>query len=1471
MKKGSLARRLWNWFLVLIALVISGFMVIIPLAWQEQAFVGLASFALILILNRMSKGQVVTITMMAMSAIATTRYAYFRIQQTVEGMTTAGHASSVNNFFVIILLFAEMYAFMTLYLGHFQTIRPLRRKPAPLPDDPEEWPTVDVYVPTYNEPLYVVRPTVLAALNMDWPSDKFKVYILDDGRREEFRQFAEAAGCGYVVREKHTHAKAGNINEAMQKTTGDFVAIFDCDHIPTRSFLQITMGWFLKDKRLGMLQTPHHFYSPDPFEKNLGQFRKMPNEGELFYGIVQDGNDFWNATFFCGSCAVLRRPALLEIGGVAVETVTEDCHTALRMHTRQWNTAYINIPQAAGLATESLSSHIGQRVRWARGMVQILRLENPLFNRKLSLSQRFCYFNACSHFLYALPRLVFLTAPLVYLLFGWVNIYGYAWAIFAYAMPHIFLAQITNSRVQGHYRLSFWNEIYEAVLAPYILYPTIMALINPGLGKFNVTAKGGLVPRSYFDRKIAMPFLILLFFNVLGAAIGIPRYLFWDTTHKDTVIMNVLWTLYNIVILLVSAAVAWETKQQRRHVRVDVEVPFTLVCQDGNEIHGHTIDMSNSGAALEVTDAGRPLEMGEATNFYFAGRPEGCFFEPRIITCSEQTIRIDFGELTLEQEEVLTRVLYSRADSWIDWGKHREEDRPLRTYGRLLRVAGQGIFAISRGLFGPGANAADGEEKKPDKKKRRQPVLVLLLIILALILLVVHRAPARTLKRSAAHTAATAEAEANATVKSATRTRAKTKASGEVANPAAEFHDTFSLRALGQQRPMLLRGSESRSILNFSIPVTKVVSGSTLSLLYSAPAQLRPRELWLNILLNNTPVSTVEVTPGNNVAAHVALPPELLTTENALSFQLSGQCSACAGGDGAGPWTTIGLGTELLLNGSRLAIANELRLLPQPFFDRSVQRVWTLPFVLPASPDNTLLAAAGVVASKFGELSDYRGVQFTVSRDQLTGGNCVIVATHGSPVLQHLDVEGINGPAIAMRNNPIDPYGKVLLILGNDSGQVLTAARSFASGDFARSGDTALPGAAKEFPPMSAYSAPRWHSNERPSGLGEYTTQESLRIYGSGSVELFFRLPPDLYYVGRAEIPVQFKYDFGGVEPGTKGEMAIRLNGVFIGSIVLKPEGVGTIHNDRVMLPVRMLNPYYNTLTADFLFDGNASPATPQFGEILRETQLELGNVRHTTMMPKLELFSQAGYPFTAHSELSASAIVMPANAGNAEIELLLNMLGFFGAQTGSPSLLVTVIDANSVSRYADRDLVVLGTVFDQPLVTNWARSLPIQVTELGGRLGLPTNWLERLQPDSPISSKDRQTASAYLAQDATIDGYVEEFESPLGPGHSVVMLIPHDANNTSVLSTLFAPTIRQGNVYGTVSIAQNGTFQSFHIAQNTYRAGRLGVFDFLMLTFTRFYWFIPVFMLMGALIVGVLLDRVVERHAWRRLNPDAL
>ncbi len=178
-----------------------------------------------------------------------------------------------------------------------------------------------------------------------------------------------------------------------------------------------------------------------------GRFRKTPNEGTLFYGLVQDGNDMWDATFFCGSCAVIRRKPLDEIGGIAVETVTEDAHTSASAPSWLHLSVYA-YSAGSGLATESLSAHIGQRIRWARGMVQIFRLDNPLTGKGLKFAQRLCYVNAMFHFLSGIPRLIFLTAPLAFLLFHAYIIYAPALMIALFVLPHMIHASLTNSKIQ---------------------------------------------------------------------------------------------------------------------------------------------------------------------------------------------------------------------------------------------------------------------------------------------------------------------------------------------------------------------------------------------------------------------------------------------------------------------------------------------------------------------------------------------------------------------------------------------------------------------------------------------------------------------------------------------------------------------------------------------------------------------------------------------------------------------------------------------------------------------------------------------------------------------------------------------------------------------------------------------------------------------------------------------------------------
>ena len=669
---------------LLLALVVS-----VPLDLTGQLLFSAGSFGAALLLSR-TPGRLTTLAMIVLSISASSRYMYWRVTDTV------GFTNWVDACFGFGLLLAELYAFLVLLIGYFQTAWPLQRRPVPMPQDVDTWPSVDVFIPTYNEPLEVVKQTVFSAMQMDWPGDRLHVYVLDDGRREEFRDFCEELGVGYLTRDNNAHAKAGNINAALAVTGSDYVAIFDCDHIPTRSFLQICMGWFIRDPKLAMLQTPHHFFSPDPFEKNLDTFHVMPNEGELFYGIVQDGNDLWNAAFFCGSCAVIKRAPLLEIGGVAVETVTEDAHTALKLSRHGYNTAYLALPQAAGLATESLSAHVGQRIRWARGMAQICRVDNPLFGPGLKLGQRLCYFNAMLHFFYGLPRLVFLTAPLAYLLFSAHVFQATAAMITAYALPHLMHASITNSRIQGRFRYSFWNEVYESVLAWYIMRPVLVAFVNPKLGKFNVTAKGGVIEQSYFDWSIARPYLILLLLNLLGFVVGIWRMVAVGPSSEvfSTLVINMVWTAYNIILTSASLAVASETRQLRSTPRVTAALPAALRFADGKTLVCETDDFSQSGVGLRVPNE-LQLETGSEVHVSLFRSDEEGTFPAQVTFSGGGRLGLRFEGLSLQQQADIARLTFGRADAWIDFWGNRQHDKPLTSLKSVMVIGVRGLGQVA--------------------------------------------------------------------------------------------------------------------------------------------------------------------------------------------------------------------------------------------------------------------------------------------------------------------------------------------------------------------------------------------------------------------------------------------------------------------------------------------------------------------------------------------------------------------------------------------------------------------------------------------------------------------------------------------------------------------------------------------------------------------------------------------------------
>ncbi|OAT29361.1 UDP-forming cellulose synthase catalytic subunit [Proteus myxofaciens] len=668
-------------------------LIVMPMSAEQQYIFGIINILLLFVVS-FKKSKKRLLTMVFISLLMSTRYLYWRATYTLNFNTTI-EAILGGGLFV-----AEIYSWLILVLGYFQTSWPLNRKIAPLPKDISQWPTVDVYIPTYNESLDVVRDTVLAAQSIDYPQDKMKVYILDDGSRKEFKQFANDVGVTYIERETHEHAKAGNLNHAMKLTDGELICIFDCDHISTRIFLQATVGSFLQDPKLALIQTPHYFYSSDPFERNLSAAKDIPHEGALFYGPVQRGNDNWNATFFCGSCAVMRRSALEEIGGIAVETVTEDAHTALKLQRLGWNSAFIDIPLAAGLATERLALHVNQRIRWARGMTQIFRVDNPMLGRGLTFSQRLCYLNAMMHFQYGLPRIIFLTAPLLFMLFNLNIIVSSASMIFAYALPHLIMSVFVNSRNIGKYRFSFWGEIYETVMAFGLVLPTLLSLVSPKLGKFNVTDKGDLLDKSYMDYLTVRPLIITALLLIAGISWVVIRYILNDFHGIDplVIVLNLSWATYSLFIILASIAVGKETRQIRKNTRINASLPITLHFDDGAELTTTTEDVSMGGVRIAINKISE-LRQRTINSITLNVQRDEVTIPVEIVSLEKNQLRLEFLSIDLNTRRQLVRVIFGRADAWINHTEYK--DKPFKELAGLTRCIFEMFFGRRQKVKAP--------------------------------------------------------------------------------------------------------------------------------------------------------------------------------------------------------------------------------------------------------------------------------------------------------------------------------------------------------------------------------------------------------------------------------------------------------------------------------------------------------------------------------------------------------------------------------------------------------------------------------------------------------------------------------------------------------------------------------------------------------------------------------------------------
>ena len=540
-------------------------------------------------------------------------------------------------------------------------------------------PSVAVYIPTYDEPAFILRRTIIGCQAMDYPHKT--IYLLDDTRRPEIKELAAALGCEYRTRSTNDHAKAGNLNSAIAHTDSDLIASFDADFVPTRNFLLRTVGFF-QDPTVGLVQTPQSFYNPDPIARNLGLEDVLTPEEEVFYRQIQPMRDGVGSVVCSGTSFVARRSALETAGGFVTDSLSEDYFTAVRLASEGHKIIYLDEKLSAGLAAENITAHAIQRLRWARGTLQAFFIEtNPLTIPGLKFIQRLGHLEGILHWFTSLSRIIFLIAPLFYV-FGVIPIRSTPEEIVYFFLPYYFVQITVFSWLNHHSRSAILSDVYSLVLAFPLAITVVQAMLSPFSKGFKVTPKGTSSRGFRFNWNLAWPLMVMFVLTACSIWLNLGECLArgnWAQmtdpsgvhAHLRGLGIGWIWSLYNLMMLGAALLVLLDVPRPNPYDWFDLRRVVRL--QIGDRIWwGTTTAISEIGATITLTQRGLPhLAPGETQPVQLSISEDLLSLRGVLTGASNEgefpCVTVRFREVTLPEMRKLVELLYCRPGQWQRW------------------------------------------------------------------------------------------------------------------------------------------------------------------------------------------------------------------------------------------------------------------------------------------------------------------------------------------------------------------------------------------------------------------------------------------------------------------------------------------------------------------------------------------------------------------------------------------------------------------------------------------------------------------------------------------------------------------------------------------------------------------------------------------------------------------------------------
>lgn len=647
---------------------------------------------------------------------------------------------------------------------------------------------------------------------------------------------------------------------------------------------------------------------------------------------------------------------------------------------------------------------------------------------------------------------------------------------------------------------------------------------------------------------------------------------------------------------------------------------------------------------------------------------------------------------------------------------------------------------------------------------------------------------------------------------------------------------------------MMLSGTRPSGQIEFGVRSDEVVTRALLNLSYRPSPALLPTLSQLKVYLNDELVSLITLTPeqiGKQNQMQLAIDPRFITDFNRVRFELVGHyANICENPANSTIWLDIGKESGLDLTLQKLPLKNDLSHFPEPFLDTRDTRPLTLPMVFAARPDVNQQRAAAILASWFGSKAAWRGQHFPVLYNQLPQQqHAVVFATNDARPDFLKNLPPVMKPTVAMVSQPDSPYEKMLLILGRNDDDLLTAVQGIAQGELLLRGDSATVDRVTLLAPRQPYDAPNWVRTDRRTTFAELAQYEN-QLQSDGlqpnPISLTLNLPPDLFLVRARGIDMDLSYRYTSPVHPDGSRLAVNLNNQFIQDYPLVPKntaGQQLLHipliqgmmdkNHELLIPALRLG-VVNQLRFDFDYantfmggtaDGRCETVTPVGHHVVVDdsSSIDFSGYRHYIEMPSLQSWANAGFPFSRYADLAQTLVLVQPNPDAQQVSTLLNALGNMGAQTGYPALRVQLTDDWGTAKKQDADLLMIG---DIPKDLQDDRRITALVDATASWLKTPSRRVS--QPVQPLSEAERAAESTTAIGSRGPLATVIGFQSPFYDQRSVVALLADGSPRSwQLLDEALADSGKRQAISGSTAIIRESGVNSLRVGE-TYFVGHL-------------------------------------------------